>query len=188
MEAWNYADLRVACLGPARSLELGGTSARAGCVEILRSDAPSASRYAATYALAFMHDEQAAPVLLDVLNDEKEDVELRGQAAEGLGNLFQSSNRDGGYLKAAKSCSALLSHPSPVVRYWCTYAVGLLQYQPALPELRRIAETDNAKCNGLSVASEARDMIALFEGRETLMQAQLRELLELAIKESSGQG
>lgn len=142
---------------------LGGARARRGCVRVLESDAPKSARYAAAYALAFMRDDEAASPLTALVLDQEEDPEVRGQAAEGL-DYF---GREGGPRRRLAIRTALrgLGDPSPVVRFWCVFALGSMRYTPAIPALKKLARRDQAVCPGWwRVRDEAADAIAVIEG------------------------
>lgn len=143
---------------------LGGARARRGCIRILQRDAATAARYAATYALAFMRDDEAARTLVALVLDQDEDPKIRGQAAEGLDHF----GREGGPHRRLAIRTALrgLDDPSPVVRFWCAFALGAMRYTPAIPALRNLARRDKAVCPGWwRVCDEAADAIAVMEGR-----------------------
>jgi HEAT repeat protein len=145
---------------------LGGAQARRGCVRVLDSDAPRPARYAATYALAFMRDDAAARTLAALVLDPGEDPEIRGQAGEG----FDHFGREGGPHRRLAVRAALrgLDDPSPVVRFWCAFALGAMPYPRAIPALRKLARRDTAVCPGWwRVCDEAADAVAHMEGRPT---------------------
>lgn len=143
---------------------LGGAQARRGCARIVESDAPTPARYAATYALAFMRDDNVGKVLAALVLDQDEDPGIRGQAAEGLDYI----GREGGPHRRLAVRMALrgLDDPSPVVRFWCASALGAMPYPPAIPTLRKLARRDQAVCPGWwRVSDEAADAVAHMEGR-----------------------
>jgi hypothetical protein len=144
---------------------LGGARARRGCIRLVKSAAPKSARYAATYALAFMRDDEAATTLVALVLDHEEDEHIRGQAAEGLDHF----GREGAPHRRIAVRTALrgLDDPSPVVRFWCAFALGAMEYRPAIPALRRLASGDKAVCPGWwRVCDEASDAIDLMEGRD----------------------
>lgn len=144
---------------------LGGARARRGCTRLLDGKAPKPVRYAATYALAYMRDDEAASTLMALVRDRHEAEEVRGQAAEGLDYL----GREGGPHRRAAARTALhgLDDPSPVVRFWCAFALGAMRFEPAVPALERLARQDKAMCPGWwQVCDEAADAVAMIEGRE----------------------
>ncbi len=143
---------------------LGGARARRGCIRVLESAAAHAARYAATYALAFMRDDEAAGTLVGLVLDRDEDPEIRGQAAEGL----EHSGRKGGPHRrlAVRAAIRGLDDPSPVVRFWCAFALGAMRYTSAMPALKELARRDKTVCPGWwRVCDEAADAIAVIEGR-----------------------
>jgi HEAT repeat protein len=144
---------------------LGGVQARRGCVRVLDSDAPQLARYAATYALAFMRDDEAASTVVALVLDPREDPQIRGQAAEGL-DYF--GREDGPHRRlAARAALRGLDDPSPVVRFWCAFALGAMPYPVAIPVLRKLARRDKAVSPGWwRVCDEAADAIAAMEGRD----------------------
>jgi HEAT repeat protein len=144
---------------------IGGTQARRGCVRIVDSDAPRWARCAATYALAHMRDDDAAKTLAKLVRDRDEDPTIRGQAAEGLDYI---GREDGPHRRlAARTALRALDDPSPIVRFWCAFALGAMPYPPAIPALRRLRR-DNAVCPGWwRVGDEAAAAVAHMEGRPT---------------------
>ncbi len=158
-------DELMACEASKALANLGGVRARRGCIRLLKSAASKSARYAATYALAFMRDDEAAKPLVALVLDHQEDAEIRGQAAEGL-DYF---GRKGGPHRRVAVRAALrgLEDPSPIVRFWCAFALGAMRYTPAIPVLRRLAHRDKALCPGWwRVCDEASDAIALMKGRD----------------------
>ncbi|MGC4114480.1 MAG: hypothetical protein QM765_07690 [Myxococcales bacterium] len=147
--------------------ELGGARACTGCIAVLNGDGPLQARVAAAYALTFMHDDRAASALLHCVSDQADDPGVRGQAAEGLAELFEFHKQHPLYRKAARTALKGLANPSPVVRFWCAFALGKMRHRPALPVLRRVAKSDRAVCPGMwRVCDEASDAIAWIEGRQ----------------------
>ncbi|WP_248360211.1 HEAT repeat domain-containing protein [Anaeromyxobacter oryzae] len=158
------ADNPIAAEASKVLANIGGARARRGCIRLLESDAPKSARYAATHALAFMRDDEAARTVVALVVDQHEDPEIRGQAAEGL-DYF---GREGGPHRRLAIRTALrgLGDPSPVVRFWCAFALGAMRHKPAIPTLRKLARRDKAVCPGWwRVCDEAADAIAVIEGR-----------------------
>jgi len=143
---------------------LGGVQVLRGCTRVLESEVPTPAKRAAVYALASMRDDKAAGTIVARVLDRDEDPDLRGQAAEGL-DFF---GREGGPHRQLAVRTALrgLEDHSPVVRFWCAFALGAMPHPPAIPALRRLARRDKAVCPGWwRVCDEAADAVAQMEGR-----------------------
>lgn len=118
-------------------------------------------RREAAYALGWLNDEVATDGLLQTVANEKEDVIVRGFAAEALSNLFAfGDQRKRNFKRAATALTSLLSDPAPEVRFWASFALGNMRYKGALPQLERLAASDTALCPGWwSVQDEASDAL-----------------------------
>jgi HEAT repeat protein len=136
----------------------------------------SEQRYAAGYALAFtscaLRDPRVIDAFVTLVQDQHVPSNVRGVMAEGLGNMFGGCfGRPGGqasrYDETGQVLLGLLHDPSPEVRFWAAFAIGSLQYRPALPALKQLARADTAWFGGWwTVGEEASDAMDRIEGRE----------------------
>ena len=126
-------------------------------VSAMQRDRDIDVRFAAAYALGLLDDERKIEPLIATLDDRNEEPKVRAIAAETLGNSLD--------LRALEPLIDALSDPAVEVRFWAAFAVGELGAEAALPELRRLAETDEAVLPGWwSVQDEAKASIELIEG------------------------
>lgn len=103
----------------------------------------------------------------DSLTDNTESAHVRGQAAEALGNHLQLAEpRSRRRHQVGRALHAMLDRPDADLRYWVTFAPGLLRYRPALPALAKLAAEDVRVVNGLTrVCDEAMAAMDWIEGR-----------------------
>jgi len=127
-------------------------------IAALQTDMDNGVRKAAAYALRWLRDASAVGPLLRTLQNESEDAAVRGEAAESLGELNAR--------QALPFLIAALRDPSAEVRLWSAFALGTLGDAHALPELERIAATDEAVVPHLAhlsskgmIKNEAREAI-----------------------------
>ena len=125
-------------------------------------------REQAAYVLSFCYpgspddNEWAPKALLGLYRKSGEHPRVRAQAAEGLANTMTMERRGKPlYRPAVDALLAGLNDPSPQVRFWSVFALWQIRAREALPELERLAATDQAMCPGWwTVAEEASDAIA----------------------------
>ena len=131
---------------------------------ILESGRTDEARGAAAYVLGFSGDPELAPSLARVLADRAEPAAVRAYAAEALGHLLQHET------VLAEIRTAILGglrDPEPEVRFWSTFAAGVLSLQETRPYIVRLADTDGAEIQGWwSVAEEAEWALRLLNGEE----------------------
>lgn len=139
---------------------LGGRLMVRGCQEILRSEAPVTARENAAYLLINAFDRTATPDLIAVLSNRNDAPRVRAQAAETLGMLYQlRDRRKFAFRKTAEALMSVLDDPSPEVRFWTVFALGVMRCRKALAQIEHLAATDFALCPGWwTVAEEAEDM------------------------------
>jgi HEAT repeat protein len=144
-------------------LDLGGELIFKSCLDLLVNDKLARTREVAAYILGFLFDERATDSLIEVLVNRQEDANVRAQAAEALGIIFQlADQRRRGFKRTAVALTKVLTDSAPEVRFWAAYALGVMRWRGALPELEQLAATDNAMCSGWwLVRDEASDAIAL---------------------------
>jgi hypothetical protein len=128
---------------------------------LLRRDPEPRVRHAAAYALTFWFQPRAPAALIAALEDAAEQPNIRGQAAEGIGNVLGAEL--GSPSLRARAIAELrrgLADPSPEVRFWCIYALGTMKASEARAEIERLAATDEAVCPYMwRVCHEAADVL-----------------------------
>lgn len=108
----------------------------------------------------------------NVLVNPSESSSLRGQAGEGLAELYdchfvKCHGRTRQYRRAGELLIAMLSDPSPEVRFWSCFALGKMRYRLALCALNQLADKDPAVHDQWwSVGEEAADAIGWIKGRK----------------------
>jgi HEAT repeat protein len=124
------------------------------------------SREAATYALSNINNiDESLFVLIDLLDSSINHESVRGRAAEGIANI-QFSRKKNIKKKAEDILIKCLQDPSPTVRFWSCFAVGVLRFKKALPILKEIKSNDHEICPGWwYVSEEAEDAIESINGR-----------------------
>ncbi len=103
-------------------------------------------RAAAAWALGCLRAEEALEMLLNALSDEREDVEIKENAAEALGVI--------GDKRAVNQLIMALKDSNPGVRFSASYALGQVADPRALPELERLAATDDAVIANMGAVKE----------------------------------
>jgi hypothetical protein len=156
---------RLRVSGPGAHARRQVDRAFAALVTVLRADPEERVRHAAAYALTSWFQRRAAWALWAALVDERETPQVRGQAAEGIGNQLMS------FMKLAPTrqqrveaaLAAGLADPAAEVRFWCLYAVG----QMLLVDLRDVVVGlcgDMALCPWMwRVGEEAADVLTFFD-------------------------
>jgi HEAT repeat protein len=93
------------------------------------------SRIAAVYALGFLAHKASAPALIRILQDQRENAQLRGHAAEALGNM-----RDPRAVLALGKILSADEHTS--IKKWCVYALSEIGSDRAGSILKRFEATN----------------------------------------------
>ncbi len=129
------------------------------CLELLQHASRPEAREAAAWVLGALHDERAAPALRATVSRPDETVDVRGQAAEALGDVITNPDRRRAELRrSAQALMPLLREPAPELRFWAAFSLRKLRWRPAVKELKRLARTDRALCPGFwTVGEEAED-------------------------------
>jgi len=136
--------------------EIGGPTVPDEMLTLLRRRDYGPARAAAVWALGSLDARQAADELGALLVDTAADVELRA-AAEAIGRL--NAREQGPRLL---SC---LRDPSPDVRLSVAYALGMIEFSPALEALVTVALSDTGvSSSGRPVADEARWAVSQIRG------------------------
>jgi HEAT repeat protein len=135
---------------------------------VARRDPNRFVRLAATYTLAFGMYKTVVrgSWLLRIYRNLSEHPSVRAQAAEGLANHLGYSNpRKPLYRHAEMALIAGLRNQSSEVRFWSAFALRNMRSRAALPELRRLMETDTERLRGWwGMAEEAADAIVSITG------------------------
>jgi len=136
-------------------------------IKVLRHGATVDHRQAAAYALRGYSGREACLALAEKVADESEDEEVRGCAAESLGEVAGLEKKGTRlYEHAGKVLLDAIKDPSCVLRFWAAFAISSMGYRRALPALRKLAQSDRRLVPGLwYVHEEAQDAIAWLEGR-----------------------
>jgi HEAT repeat protein len=136
-------------------------------IRVLRRGATADHRQAAAYALRGYQGREACLALAEKVADKREDEEVRGCAAESLGEVACMEKKGTRlYEHSGKVLLNALKDPSCVLLFWAAFAISSMGYRKALPELRNLARSDRRLVPGLwYVHEEARDTIACLEGR-----------------------
>jgi HEAT repeat protein len=156
LRVWEAA--KAAARGPANK-----TLANVLLKQLRKGKRPT-DRCAAAHALGFGRYKGVIPALERCLANRKENVRVRGYAAEALAN--QWANRS---IPILTKC---LRDPSKIVRFWCVYALGVAntlnrkKARVAIPALRELVEGDKRVVRGCwSVQDEAQWALANLENR-----------------------
>jgi HEAT repeat protein len=137
---------------------LGSRRAVRPLIQALRDGSAPDERAWAAYALGLIRDERACAPLLEAFRNTEEDPKVRGDAAEALAYLFA--------YEAVPALREALAQSSVPVRFWAMFALGQLAGPDVIPDLERIAATDDAIMPGYwSLRKEALDMIESIRGR-----------------------
>jgi HEAT repeat protein len=129
---------------------------------VLESNADEEARAAAAYVLGFAGDSDVAPVLARILADRDESVAVRAYVAEALGHLLQ---HEPVLAEVRLAIRGGLSDPAAEVRFWSTFAAGVLELQETRGILERLADMDHENVEGWwSVAEEASWALRVLDG------------------------
>src|SRR2546425_7660907 len=94
-------------------------------VRLLQTGRTAQVRENACYALGWMGFPHLNRVFIDCLRNGKESEQVRGQAAEALELLHANGRPESRrYQIAEDALLASLSDSSPIVRFWCCFALG----------------------------------------------------------------
>jgi HEAT repeat protein len=120
----------------------------------------------AAYSLSWMIDQRFTEDFIECVRDRRQHETVRGQAAEGLGLLFDgASPRRRGWRATEDALLVGLSDASPTVRFWCCYGLGILRSQRAIAPLKHLREHDSSFAPGWwYVHEEAADALSWIAG------------------------
>jgi HEAT repeat protein len=143
-------------------------------VQFVRSHHPPFKRELALYALAWMHNAQLTETFIQILGDANEAENIRAQAAEALGMLFngdversveKSVEKSSNYQRSEQALLEASQDLSPTVRFWCCYGLGELRSHRAIERLTVMQAQDRALCpRWWYVCEEAEDALARIAG------------------------
>lgn len=123
-------------------------------------------RLFATYWLR--ESQRASETLVEILEDRGEYVEIRAEAAESLGYIWEWANRSHFVFRwVASRLMAALEEPEAEIRFWACYSLGVMRVRKAIPALRGLAAHDDRLVTGWwKVSEEATDAIGKIFGRK----------------------
>jgi hypothetical protein len=131
-------------------------------INVLNTAETIQHREAAAYALSWMlrlNNNTPLKALIECVNNQDQNVSVRGQALEGLG-IHAPSQRNALWRNIEKAVLRSLREESPEIRFWGCYAAGTLRIRKALPLLRKLVSEDKAMCpNWWKVSEEAADAV-----------------------------
>jgi HEAT repeat protein len=157
-------ELRVAA-----ALALGRLGSKRAVEPLLKAmftDSHIQVREIATHALGelareLLDEPRILPAVIEVLSNQNEAPEVRGQAAEATTKFLGSS-------QAIGPLTAALQDAAVEVRFWSTFALGQLAGPAVIPALEKLAASDEEVLqNWWSVGQEATNAIANIRERAT---------------------
>jgi hypothetical protein len=164
IELWESAK-RLACGPQLRGLQVDEL------VSVAASSADDVSVEVAVWTLSFstipkrrLHE--VILRLLDLADDASRAARIRGQAAEGVGNLMEFTKQATLERTATLRLVRLLADASPEVRFWSAFSLGKLQAKSARAALRRMTSDETVVPGWWSVGGEAADALDRIDGRE----------------------
>jgi HEAT repeat protein len=121
----------------------------------------------AAYSLTWMSDWRLTEDFIECLRDRQQHEAVRGQAAEGLAEIFDCRSKSSrGWRATEEALLEGLSDASPTVRFWCCFGLGKLRSQRATAPLERLREHDSALAPGWwYVHEEAADALCWIAGK-----------------------
>lgn len=156
---------RLRVFGPGAHARRQVDRSFAALARLLRADPEEAVRHAAAYALTSWFQRRAAWALWGALVDERETPQVRGQAAEGIGNQLMSFTKlaPARQRQVEAALAAGLRDPAPELRFWCLYAVGQMRLVHLRDEVAAL-RGDTALCPWMwRVGDEAADVLTYFD-------------------------
>jgi hypothetical protein len=119
---------------------------------LIHSDLDIETRKAAIYSYGNVVEKNEADALFPIITKQDEAPGIRGMAIEAIAKIGDNS--------AILVLIELLSDPFDEVRFWSAFSLGSLGAIEAVPELKRLVETDHKIVPGWhSVSQEAADAI-----------------------------
>jgi len=142
-----YGDPSYSCGGLARGphplSRIIPKQAVPALIALLQMDPDPKVREAAAYGLgsALNGRKQVTEALLQTLGDQAEDPEVRAQAAEALGDLWEPVGRRPPPF--IDDLVAVLEEPSAEIRFWAAFALSKLGDERIVPALEHLAGSDD---------------------------------------------
>jgi len=136
---------------------LGKTEAVPVLINLMMNDKNMEVRKSAVYALGLIGDLRAFDMLVFKMHDQNEVPEVRGMAAEALGDL--------GDQYAVAPLIRALSDDSNEVKFWAANSLGRLGETEAIPALKNLINQLKQDGTDLSVKKEAQDAIKKIEDK-----------------------
>lgn len=127
-------------------------------LRVLQQDGSKAVRLATLHALGVLSSTKSASGVMKVLQNQKEDADVRADAAEALAHVKNK--------RIVDILIDSLNDNSPLVRYSAAYALGEQGDTRALPRLRDIASLDHDSTPWGSVSSRALNSIETITNRK----------------------
>jgi HEAT repeat protein len=142
----------------ARSLgEMGASEAVRPLAASLYLDEDAEVRFASVYALGLIGDVSALRAVALKLGDTAESVQIRGMAAEALGDI--------GDARAIPYLVRALEAEQPELRYWAAFALGAVGNEKTIPLLERLAADQAVIDRKGTVGEEAAEAVERIRGR-----------------------
>ncbi len=141
----------IAMNDPSVTNELMSILSRSECKEV---------RDHAIYAVWLVGNEEAVPGLIEVLENAKEEVHLRGQAAEALGSCGYGNE------SAMEALRKALGSEHAEIRLFAANALAFCGDERAIPELTELLTDDARVADFGTVAEDARHAIKEIRSRE----------------------
>ena len=149
-----------------RLSDLSAAASLKPLLHLIHTSPSLVARDMAAYALMWMKKRRLRQPFIDCLADASLPPSVRGYVAEGLGLLDYEDKRRRAYKSAESALVAGLVDPSPIVRFWCCFALGSLGSRRAITPLEKLRDNDKEICPGCwPVAEEASDALDMIAGR-----------------------
>lgn len=158
LEAFDDEDHSVSHMATLALIAITSDSALEFLIGVLRSSLSETKRTNAAYILGiYYEDERATDALIDALNDKKQAIETRAQAAESLGALSAT--------RATETLVANLQESSLEIRYRCIAALGEVGMDAAVIPVLETFLSDESIFQGSAIREKACDAIRIIKAR-----------------------
>lgn len=135
-----------------------GSRAVSLLIQLLRASADDQLKVSAAYGLGDLRDARARRVLLSTLQNRKNDMHVRGYAAEALSKIIRFKTRDKGVMAALY---AALEEESAYMRYEAAYAMGQMGSEEDIPRLQALADSDAREVTGFLTTVREEALLAI---------------------------
>ena len=105
--------------------------------------------------------------LLDIVDDSTRPDRIRGQAAEGVGDLLELTKQSTLRRTATLRLTKHLADASPEVRFWAAFSLGKLRARSARTALAGLVGDEATLPGWWSVGKEAADALDMIAGRHS---------------------